>query len=261
MGIVVAHGVGDEPHVVRGLAGRFFDRLPEKRFRLLLGLLVPRVAGVGSDQEQPAQLGHRPLVRRFLRQLEAFALDRFAEANRGPQLCVFLAAVADKRNVERIQRVVFRVDVVQRGLLIRRQPLFGQPRARVLPRFRVARARLERREKRRVLNGQPRRPLVAAHGVAANHDALRIDVVVLSHGGNGLVDIGLGVELVRVVHAREGLELDVVIGRNLRCLVRPRLLLHESNFVHLHLRAVQPHIEAHRPLAVVGGGNRQAVGL
>src|ERR671918_1900788 len=40
-----------------------------------------------------------------------------------------------------------------------------------------------------------------------------------------------------------------------------RLLLQEADFVVLLLCAVQPDVEAHRPLAVVGRRNRQSIGL
>ena len=43
--------------------------------------------------------------------------------------------------------------------------------------------------------------------------------------------------------------------------MRPGLLLKEADFVHLLLRAVQPDVEAHRPLAVVRRRYRQPVRL
>ena len=100
-----------------------------------------------------------------------------------------------------------------------------------------------------------------AHRVAADDDALGIDVVALAHVRDRLVHVGLGVELVRVVHPRERLDHDVVVGQDLRRLMRAGLLLQEADFVVLLLRAVQPDVEAHRPLAVVGRGYGQAVRL
>ena len=64
-----------------------------------------------------------------------------------------------------------------------------------------------------------------------------------------------------MIHPGERLDHDVVVGEDLRRLVRARLLLQEPDFVHLLLRAVQPDVEAHRPLAVVGRRYRQPVGL
>ena len=102
---------------------------------------------------------------------------------------------------------------------------------------------------------------MAAHRVAADDDALGVDVVVLSHRRNHLIDVGLRIELVRMIHPGERLDHDVVVGEDLRCLMRARLLLQEADFVVLLLRAVQPDVEAHRPLAVVGRRYGQPVGL
>src|SRR5262249_23222522 len=93
------------------------------------------------------------------------------------QLCVVLAAVADRRDIEGVEGVVLCVVVMERSFLMGRQRVREiRTAAGVFTGVDVACTRFERCKEARVLEAKSPGAL-PAHRVAADHDALGIDVV------------------------------------------------------------------------------------
>ena len=80
-------------------------------------LRVPRVCGLRSDQEERPQVAGHPAERSVLLKAKAFRRQLFADVDGRLQLGVDLAAVADRRRIECVERVVDRVVVVEHRFL------------------------------------------------------------------------------------------------------------------------------------------------
>src|SRR5687768_5168373 len=76
-----------------------------------------------ADEEERAQILREPAVRAILLEVEALLHQLFAYVDRRLQLAVGFAAIADRRRVERVQRVIDGVVVVQHLFLVWRQVL------------------------------------------------------------------------------------------------------------------------------------------
>jgi hypothetical protein len=195
-----------------------------------------------------------PAERSVLLEAEAFGGQLLADVDGRLELRVDFAAVADRRRVEGVHRVVDRVVVVEHRLLIRRQLLA----LAVAARLGVAGTRLDRGPASGMVQAEMPRAR-AAHREAAQDDSPGIDVVALLHRRERLEQVRFAGPPVRDVRAPERLELDVVLIRR-RWL--GALLLHdEGDLVQRAVGPVLPDVQPHRLRPVVRLGDRQRVRL